>query len=297
MHSAPALSVTFFGTSLFRDCGEPLELGLKGTTLELLWNLASSAGQAQRRECIAERFWQNSTGDRKRSALNSAVWRIGKRLPRHPGLRFVTTDKTLCVSIDETIPVDTRDLRSALRDAGGAQGLTRDVAARLETAIAASASPFMDGFDADWILAERERLSTLRIRAMIILMHWHGGNRRYEDALDIGRQLLAEDPFREAVQIDVMWLYVLNGQRVKALKQYMAFAAMLRAELSIDPMRETRALYEHIRNELTGGADMLRVETSAAPAADNTHNTLALGLSAAEQSRRDFYQTLRSQLG
>ncbi|MCB4768041.1 hypothetical protein LGR54_05450 [Ancylobacter sp. Lp-2] len=296
-HLAPALSVALSGTGLFRYGDEPLELGLKGTTIELLSYLACNAGHPVRREYVAERLWNASTGERQRSALNSAVWRISKKLPKHPGLRLAVSDTTLCLTIDESIPVDIRELRAAVRGATGPQGMTREAAGKLEAALAATAAPFMDGFDADWILTERERVSNTRIRGMIALMHWRGINRHYEDALEIGRSLLSEDPFREAVQIDVMWLYVLNGQRVQALKQYMAFAAMLRNELSIEPMRETRALYEHIRHQLTGRPDLLLAEAPAAPGPDHTHENLALGLAAAEQSRREFYQTLRAQLG
>jgi DNA-binding SARP family transcriptional activator len=295
--SAPALSVTLFGSTLFRDDGQPLEPGLKGTTIELLWYLVANAGHAMRRECVADRFWQDSSAERQRSALNSAIWRIGKKLPRHHGLRLNATDTTLGMTIAESVPVDARELCAAVREACGPDGMTRPAAARLKAALAATEAPFMDGLYADWTLAERERMCNVRIRGMIALMHWHGGNRDYEDALEIGRGLLHEDPFREAVQIDMMWLYVLNGQRVRAIKQYETFAALLRSELSIEPMRETQALYVHIRTEL----DRLpRRSTADGPAplgSDPAHESLALGLAAAEQSRRDFYQTLRAQLG
>jgi len=296
MNRAHALSVTLFGSTLFRDGGQPLELGLKATTLELLWYLVANSGHMVRRECIADRFWQNSSCERQRSALNSAIWRIGKKLPCHPGLRLNATDTTLCMTIDASVPVDTRELCVAVREACAQDGMTGQAAARLKAALAATDAPFMDGLYADWTLAERERISSIRIRGMISLMHWHGGNRDYEDALEIGRGLLHEDPFREAVQIDMMWLYVLNGQRVQAIKQYQAFAAVLRKELSIEPMRETQALYVHIRDELDGRPQRL----AAGPAGlggGQAHESLAIGLAAAEQSRREFYQTLRAQLG
>lgn len=295
--SAPALSVTLFGSSLFQADGQPLELGLKGTTIELLWYLAANAGHTLRRECVADRFWQNSCGERQRSALNSAIWRIGKKLPRHPGLRLNATDTTLCMTIDQSVPVDVRELCAAVREACGPEGMTRQAAARLEAALAVTDAPFMDGFDADWTLAERERISSIRIRGMIALMHWHGGNRNYEDALDIGRGLLQEDPFREAVQIDMMWLYVLNGQRVRAIRQYETFAATLREELAIEPMLETQSLYAHIRNELDGRPQRPAADGPTALAGDSAQEALAIGLAAAEQSRREFYQTLRAKLG
>jgi DNA-binding SARP family transcriptional activator len=288
-----ALSVTLFGSTLFHDDGQPLELGLKGTTVELLWYLAANAGQAVRRECIADRLWQNSSSERQRSALNSAIWRIGKKLPRHPGLRLNATDTVLSMTIDNSVVVDARELCAAVREACAPEGMTAQAAVRLKAALLATDAPFLDGLSGDWTLAERERMSNVRIRGMVALMHWHGINRDYEDALEIGRGLLHEDPFREAVQIDMMWLYVLNGQRVQAIKQYETFAALLRSEMSIEPMRETQALYVHIRDEL----DRRPQRSTDGPAplgSDHAHEGLALGLAAAEQSRREFYQTLHA---
>lgn len=290
------LSISLFGPSIFRLSDRPVRLALKGATRELLLYLVAHAGQEVRREWVADLLWCESSECRQRSALNSALWRIGKKLPSHPGLVLRATDTTLCLTIDPTIPVDTRTLCRAVRDACTAHPLDAETARRLTLALDSSEAPFMDGLDADWTLAERERISNIRIRGMIALMHHHGDNRDYEEALQLGRRLLAEDPFRESVQIDVMWLYVLNGQRTRAIRQYETFADMLREELAIEPMVETRALYEHIR----GGMDDLSRSGIA------FHDSVRPGvgrrgldsvLAAVEQSRRDLYQTLRSPLG
>ena len=292
------LSVSFFGPTLFYWDGKPFALGLKGTTLELLWYLMINAGHEIRRECIAERFWQDSDEARQRSALSSALWRIARKLPSHPGLKLRTTDATVCMTIDEEIPVDSRDLCALVDEACHLDGLEQSCAERLEAALRASEAPFMDGMGADWALAERERNSSIRIRGLIALMRWHGDNRRYEDALQLCRRILREDPFRESVQIDMMWLYVLNGQRAQAIRQYHAFATVLSDELGIEPMPETRALFDHIRNDLncrTGDA-----------AEESEHETMRIGqtrgslsvlLATVEESRRELYQTLRTQLG
>jgi DNA-binding SARP family transcriptional activator len=291
------LSVNFFGPTLFYVAGTPVAIGLKGTTLELLWYLMIHAGHEIRRECVAERFWQESDESRQRSALSSALWRIARKIPRHPGLTLRTTDSTVCITIDEVIPVDSRELCALVHEACHSPDLDPFCAQRLEAALRASEAPFMDGICADWALAERERVSSIRIRGLIALMRWNGENRHYEDAIQLGRRILCEDPFRESVQIDMMWLYVLNGQRAQAIRQYHAFAKVLADELGIEPMPETQALFDHIRNDLDRGIkgatdprhEMVRIGQS--------RESLSVLLSAVEQSRRDLYQTLRSQLG
>lgn len=291
------LSINFFGPTLFYEAGTPLALRLKGTTLELLWYLMINAGHEIRRECVAERFWQSSDESRQRSALSSALWRIARKIPRHPGLRLRTTDSTVCMTIDGTIPVDSRELCALVHEACHADDLDQSCAQRLEAALAASEAPFMDGIGADWALAERERISSIRIRGLIALMRWNGENRRYEDAIQLGRRILCEDPFRESVQIDMMWLYVLNGQRAQAIRQYHAFAKVLADELGIEPMPETQALFDHIRNDLGRGLDGAAGPAHERVRREPSRESLSDLLAAVEQSRRELYQALKSQLG
>jgi DNA-binding SARP family transcriptional activator len=292
-----ALSVNFFGPTLFYVAGTPVAIGLKGTTLELLWYLMIHAGHEIRRECVADRFWRASDESRQRSALSSALWRISKKIPSHPGLALHTTDSTVYMTIDESIPVDSRELCALVHEACHSENLDRSCAQRLEAALRASEAPFMDGIGADWALAERERISSIRIRGLIALMRWNGENRRYEDAIQIGRRILSEDPFREAVQIDMMWLYVLNGQRAQAIRQYQGFVRILADELGIEPMPETQALFDHIRNDLDRGIDGAGDPRPETVRVGRSRESLAVLLTAVEQSRRELYQTLRSQLG
>ena len=292
-----SLSVCLFGSHLFRWKGRPYRLGIRGTTLDLLWYLVVHAGREIRRECLAEQFWRQSSESRQRSALNSAVWRIGKKLPGHPGISLHANNLTICLEIDDLIPVDTRLLTELVYEGSGPQGVNHELAERLSLALDASEAPFMNGVVEDWALSEQERVFNIRLRGLTILMHWYGDCRRYEDALEVGRRLLIADPFRETVQIDIMWLYVLNGQRAQALKHYQAYAKLLDRELDIEPMAETRALYDHIRCDLNCGPRTGDIAQVLSGDHDTQRKKLDMMLVSIEQSRRELYRTLRSQLG
>jgi DNA-binding SARP family transcriptional activator len=56
------------------------------------------------------------------------------------------------------------------------------------------------------------------------------------------------DALRESVQRDVMLLLVLNGQRVEAIRIYQRLARLLKSELDIEPMPETKRLHDDIRS-------------------------------------------------
>jgi DNA-binding SARP family transcriptional activator len=59
---------------------------------------------------------------------------------------------------------------------------------------------------------------------------------------------LVSDPFRESVFRCLALLFVLNGQRGKALSQYEQWRTAILSELGVDPMPQTVRLIEDIRS-------------------------------------------------
>ncbi|MEO0999339.1 MAG: BTAD domain-containing putative transcriptional regulator [Pseudomonadota bacterium] len=224
--------------------GVPLRLSIAGTTRGLLAYLLIHAGRALRKEHLGDLLWPDSDGTRRRSALNSAVHRLRKVLSGTPA-SLVCGGDTLCLTLAREASVDAQALREAVEraevalDAGAALALTR--------VLAETERPFLEDIDEDWALAARERLFELRLSGLALLMQWHIGAGRFGPALAAGREIVEADPLRESAQCDLMWLYVLNGERARALRQFAALEARLEADLAISPMEETRALYAHIR--------------------------------------------------
>lgn len=274
--------------------GEPYYLGISGTTQKLFQYLLLNAGKELRRESLAEIYWGRSSVERQRSALNSAIWRIKKQLTEIHGIDLVCNGPTVFLQLAPDVSNDANELSEVVHSISINEPLDERVVERLCLALRNCDAPFMEGVASDWVLTEREKMFNIKIRGMTMLMHWRGEQRRYEDALEVGRRLLAEDPFREAAQCELMWLYVLNGQRAQALRQYTEYRELLRRELDIDPMPETLALYNHIRRDLNCTGHKLKPEQDSSVA---TRDKLNLLLGAIEESRRDLYRTIRAQLG
>jgi DNA-binding SARP family transcriptional activator len=250
-----------------------------------------------RRECVADQLWRKSNAARQKSALNSAVWRIGKKLPKDAGIRLRGDSSTISLEIDPDIPVDARLLTELVHEGTSQDNPDQALVDRLSLVIEQTEAPFMDDRIDDWVLSERERLFNIRMRGLTLLLHWYGDIRRYEDALEVGRRLLSADPFREIAQIDMMWVYVLNGQRAQALIQYQTYADLLKRELNIEPMPETRALYDHIRRGLSSDGTAPANPPRSTPCTPLPRQKLDTMLMIIEQSRRDLYRVLRTQLG
>jgi DNA-binding SARP family transcriptional activator len=59
---------------------------------------------------------------------------------------------------------------------------------------------------------------------------------------------LSSDPANEEINVEIMRLYALTGQRPQALRQYQALQNALRRELDVEPDLESTRLYEMIRS-------------------------------------------------
>jgi DNA-binding SARP family transcriptional activator len=295
MSGRAGTTICLFGAFPIRVDGQPWHLGISGTTEQLFQYLLVNLGRESRREYLADLFWRGSTAERQRSALNSAIWRIKRQLRDVEGVDLHCDGPAVFLQIDASVGMDARELTEIVHSLAPGDDLSEAVAIRLRHALDACDAPFMDGVTSDWVLTERERLFNLQIRGLTLLMHWLGQQRKYEDALEIGRRLLAADPARESAQCEVMWLYMLNGQRAQAIRQYQLFRAWLREELDIEPMPETKALYDHIRLELDAeksGRRELPVKPGEIESRRSSLNSL---LGAIERSRRDLYEVLSSQ--
>ena len=113
------------------------------------------------------------------------------------------------------------------------------------------------------------------MRGLSILLRDCAARRDYEEALGYGRRILAADPFREQVQCEVMWLYVLNGQRPQALRQFETYRRQIAREMNVAPMAETRALADYVRGGQEAAVDFAELRSFG----DLRHAT--------ERSRRD----------
>lgn len=295
MRRRAVTTICLFGAYPIRVEGRPYHLGISGSTERLFQYLLVNLGRESRREYLADLFWRRSTPERQRSALNSAIWRIKRQLRDVEGVDLRCDGPAVFLQIDETVRMDARELTEIVLSLTPGEGMDEVVARRLRRALDACAAPFMDGVTSDWVLTERERLFNLQIRGMTLLMHWLGQQRKYEDALEIGRRLLAADPARESAQCEVMWLYMLNGQRAQAIRQYKWFRNWLGKELAIEPMPETKALYDHIRSELDAARSGLPDATVKPGDLDSRRSAFNSLLGAIERSRRDLYEVLSSQ--
>lgn len=231
------------------------EFGRFGT--ELFIYLVLNPNSPQRREKVAEMLWPDKSTVKSRACLNTTLWRMNTFMRDHDfadhlDLVSIGSSKIL-LKISNNVIVDCVNLQKLLVQADDELGISGILSpttfSDLQVNVSSISGSFMEGYDRDWILFERERMHCHYIRACSLLMHQFADMRRFERALAYGRRILAHDPLRENIQREVMWLYVMNGQRCEALVHYNRFVSLLKKEMNITPMPETDCLFNLIMSE------------------------------------------------
>lgn len=111
---------------------------------------------------------------------------------------------------------------------------------------------FLEGFQIDeekfdqWVLAERDRLHRMALRAHAQLVEQLARSGSIDEAIAMAQQSLRVDPLQESMHRTLMKLYQQSGDLLNALQQFDVCAKILRRELDVEPDAETRGLQQEI---------------------------------------------------
>ncbi|MSP14258.1 MAG: hypothetical protein EXR62_15040 [Chloroflexi bacterium] len=104
------------------------------------------------------------------------------------------------------------------------------------------------GFE-HWLLFKQERLREAAIQALHVLVDYYIRREGYRLGIQYAARLLEIDPLSEQTHRYLIRLYALSGRRNRALAQYEDCRTLLLAELGVEPLAETTALYQAILNQ------------------------------------------------
>jgi DNA-binding SARP family transcriptional activator len=224
------------------DDGRPLVL-VRKKAQALLAYIAVEPAQAHLRDKLAALLWGNSSDQRARHSLRQALFAIKRAIPAAVG--------TLLLFLDtEAVAVERRNVRL---DVAAFEQLVADGSSEaLARAAALYRGDFLEGLGVqeprfeEWLVAQRERLRELALDALAKLLAQQSGAGAVRDAVQTAGRLLAIDPLQEAVHRALMQLYLGQGRRGAALRQYQICVAVLQRELGVEPDATTKRLYEKI---------------------------------------------------
>lgn len=251
-HTMGILQVALFGDMRVTQDNWLTEVSLTREIQALLAFLLLQRHKVHFRDVLADIFWGEQSQERARGSLNTAVWKLKKALePKgvFPGTYLKTSHQSgvtfnresqywldIEVFENETNGILVRPFQTA-----------EDSHIRsLEKTLELYRGELLEGLYEEWALRERERFRALYLKSLIYLLQYYGFHDAYEIAISYGQQILDLDPLREEIHREIMRLYLGNGQRALAIRQYEICRVTLDKEFGIAPMEDTQALYAQI---------------------------------------------------
>jgi DNA-binding SARP family transcriptional activator/pimeloyl-ACP methyl ester carboxylesterase len=221
--------------------GRPLAIRRKKAQA-LLAYLALHPGQARSRDSLAGLLWSGTTDEHARHNLRQTLFALRQAV----GPASFLVEGELVGLRESALNVDI---------AAFERGVERGTPDALREATGLYRGELLDGlridetpFD-DWLAAERQRLRELALTALEKLLAMDVAAGAVETAVATALRLLALDPLRESVHRTLMDLYVRQGRRTAALRQYQQCAEVLRRELGVEPEAATSRRFHEIQGD------------------------------------------------
>jgi DNA-binding SARP family transcriptional activator len=228
-------------------------------SLALLAFLAMKPDQRVSRDKMAGLLWSSTGPEQARQSLRQTLSNLRKELSQ------ISSDQKILIEEGDLLGLD-----STLVEADVAK-FEHLVATGTDAALSEGTllyrGDLLDGFQLNedrfdqWVLAERDRLHRMALRAHAHLIEQQTRGGDVDGAIATAQRSLRIDPLQEPVHRALMRLYLQSGDLMNALQQYEVCAKVLKRELAVDPDAETKALHQQI-------AQMRARRAASAPAQD-----------------------------
>ena len=206
--------------------------------LALLALLAARGERGRSREQVLALLWPERDTTHARQLLNQAVYSLRKALGEG-ALHSAGDDLRLNSAV---VRADAAEFEAALKRGSH------------DAAVALYRGPFLDGFVLPeapeferWAALERDRLAAGYARALEALAEGAEARRDAGSAVRWWRARAAHDPYDSRVAIRLMRALEADGNVGGALQHAGIHAALLQAELGVQPTPEVSALAERLR--------------------------------------------------
>jgi predicted ATPase/DNA-binding SARP family transcriptional activator len=200
--------------------------------------LILNAGTLHRREKLAGMLWPDSLEETARDNLRHALWRIRKALESSSSTRFLHADD-LTISFKATADywLDTAALEKLDEGAPADESMA---------VLSAYQGEVLPGFYDEWVVLEREHLSSVFEHHMARLMSLLQDEKRWSDILDWAERWIKLGQKPEPAYRALMSAHAAKGDMSKVAATYERCVKSLR-EFGMEPSEQTKQLYENLK--------------------------------------------------
>jgi DNA-binding SARP family transcriptional activator len=221
------LRVALLGSFELRADGKPVRLPMSAQRLVAFLGLHE---RPARRPYVAGVLWPETTDERAFANLRSAVWRV-----RHPAPGLVDV-RGQRLALGPSVELDIREAITLAHSLLVEEG----VPDRLDTA-RFGADLLPDWYD-DWVVAERERYTQLRLHALERVAELSLDAGRLGVALEATLAALAGDPLRESAHRLLIRIHLAEGNAAEALRHYGSCRRLFHDRVGVAPSAHLDAL-------------------------------------------------------
>lgn len=239
----PVLYLELLGDFRLRaESGALVTISAKKSQAMLAY-LGVKPAQLVSRDKIATLLWSSTAPEQARQSLRQTLSTLRKELALVSSKKILVEEGDFLSLDPELVHVDVAEFEHLVAK-GTPEAL--DPATRLYT------GDFLDGFMIDeerfdqWVIAERDRLHRVALRAHTQLVEQLTRVDAVDDAIAVAQRSLRIDPLQESMHRTLMRLYMKSGDLLNAIQQYDTCAKILRRELDVDPDAETRGVQQEI---------------------------------------------------
>src|SRR5215213_3057999 len=205
----------------------------------LLAYLILSAGTAHRREKLAGMLWPDSLEATARDNLRHALWRVRKALESGSPTPFLQADD---------LSIGFKQSSEYWLDAAELENVSETAPAdELIAVLSAYEGELLPGFYDEWVVLEREHLSSIFEHHMARLMSLLQANQRWLDILDWAERWIKLGQKPEPAFQALMSAHAAKGDMSKVAATYERCVRSLR-EFGIEPSNQTKELYENLKS-------------------------------------------------
>lgn len=210
-------------------------------TRELFAFLLHNEGRELSRDELLDRVWPEDNPEKSVRQLYNGIYYIRKTL-REYGVdrKLINIDGNYSLRLG---PVDFDVNRfSGLSDK--AHGGTVE---ELEEMEALYNGDYLEMEDFHWAVFERERLLNLYLQSVIRLAQIYLESRRFDKAETVLIKGYGKNPYEETLSELLLKLYIIKGEKNKAVMHYISYSKLIDKELGVKPGEALQRLYQSVK--------------------------------------------------